>query len=222
MTATGIPRRRHRSLRAPPHRRLAGPLIDIVAAPETTGITGAPTARAHRRLDQHRHGRRRRPHRAAYPGLAAAARGLGDAADPASRNPRRQSRAALALLVFSQSAFRLPQEGRLGLSGPRRQSSLRRRLRSRPLRRAASFHAWRPRCSPMTRRSSPTSRSGLSIPDVLGDGANAAGDHALLPGEIINGIELPQPLQASARSTSARSAAPMRNGRWSRSARALW
>jgi xanthine dehydrogenase YagS FAD-binding subunit len=37
-------------------------------------------------------------------------------------------------------------------------------------------------------------RSGLSIPDVLGDGSNGAADHALQPGEMIRGIELPKPL----------------------------
>jgi xanthine dehydrogenase YagS FAD-binding subunit len=38
-------------------------------------------------------------------------------------------------------------------------------------------------------------RSGLSIPDVLGDGSNGAADNALLPGEMIRGIELPAPRQ---------------------------
>ena len=37
-------------------------------------------------------------------------------------------------------------------------------------------------------------RSGLSIPDVLGDGTSGA-DHALQPGEMIRGIELAKPLQ---------------------------
>ena len=36
-------------------------------------------------------------------------------------------------------------------------------------------------------------RSGLSIPDILGDGSNGAADNALLPGEMIRGIELPAP-----------------------------
>jgi len=36
-------------------------------------------------------------------------------------------------------------------------------------------------------------RSGLSIADVLGDGSNGAADNALLPGEMIRGIELPAP-----------------------------
>jgi len=38
-------------------------------------------------------------------------------------------------------------------------------------------------------------RSGLSIPDVLGDGTNGAADNVLLPGEMIRGIELPAPRQ---------------------------
>ena len=37
-------------------------------------------------------------------------------------------------------------------------------------------------------------RSGLSIGDVLGDGSNGSTDHALLPGEMIRGIELPTAL----------------------------
>jgi xanthine dehydrogenase YagS FAD-binding subunit len=36
-------------------------------------------------------------------------------------------------------------------------------------------------------------RSGLSISDILGDGSNGTADHALLPGEMIRGIELPAP-----------------------------
>jgi xanthine dehydrogenase YagS FAD-binding subunit len=38
-------------------------------------------------------------------------------------------------------------------------------------------------------------RSGLSIPDILGDGSNGAADNVLLPGEMIRGIELPAPRQ---------------------------
>ncbi|MET3840149.1 FAD binding domain-containing protein [Bradyrhizobium sp. OAE829] len=37
-------------------------------------------------------------------------------------------------------------------------------------------------------------RSGLSIPDVLGDGSNGTADNLLQPGEMIRGIELPKPL----------------------------
>ena len=95
-----------------------GPLIDIAAAPDTIGIElGRGRRRAHRRLHHHRRDRRRRPHRA---GLSRPCRGRAwsrDAADPSSRHARRQSRAAFALLVFSQSAYRLPEEGRHRLSG---------------------------------------------------------------------------------------------------------
>lgn len=38
-------------------------------------------------------------------------------------------------------------------------------------------------------------RSGLSISDILGDGSNGGADNALLPGEMIRGIELPAPRQ---------------------------
>ncbi len=47
-------------------------------------------------------------------------------------------------------------------------------------------------------------RSGLSIPDVLGDGSNGAADNALQPGEMIRGIELPKPLARRARVLQAR------------------
>jgi xanthine dehydrogenase YagS FAD-binding subunit len=38
-------------------------------------------------------------------------------------------------------------------------------------------------------------RSGLTIGEVFGDGANGAADNALLSGEMIRGIELPAPVQ---------------------------
>jgi len=38
-------------------------------------------------------------------------------------------------------------------------------------------------------------RSGLTIGELLGDGANGAADHALAPGEMIKSIELPPPVQ---------------------------
>ena len=37
-------------------------------------------------------------------------------------------------------------------------------------------------------------RSGLTIPDLLGDGTQARADHALAPGEMITGVTLPAPL----------------------------
>jgi xanthine dehydrogenase YagS FAD-binding subunit len=39
-------------------------------------------------------------------------------------------------------------------------------------------------------------RSGLTIGEVFGDGSNGAADHALLPGEVIHGVELPAPVQS--------------------------
>jgi xanthine dehydrogenase YagS FAD-binding subunit len=38
-------------------------------------------------------------------------------------------------------------------------------------------------------------RSGLTIGEVLGDGSNGAADHALAPGEMIKGVELPAPIK---------------------------
>jgi xanthine dehydrogenase YagS FAD-binding subunit len=37
-------------------------------------------------------------------------------------------------------------------------------------------------------------RSALAIEQLLGDGSNGASDHALLPGEMIEAIELPSPV----------------------------
>jgi xanthine dehydrogenase YagS FAD-binding subunit len=76
---------------------------------------------------------------AAYPGVAASASGL---ATPQVRacHTRWQSRTAVALLVFPPSRHRLPEERRQHLPCTLGQSSLRRRLRSRSLRRAASLH----------------------------------------------------------------------------------
>lgn len=38
-------------------------------------------------------------------------------------------------------------------------------------------------------------RSGLTIGELLGDGSNGAADHALAPGEMIRGVELPPPVK---------------------------
>ena len=136
----GIPRRRHRSLRTPPQRRVERPLVDLVrramtassgartAPPPSAPSPPSPTIAADKRITA-RLSRRCR-HRA----------GPRHAADPSSRDARRQPRPALALLVFSQSAYRLPEEGRHDCPARVGQSSLQRRLRSRPLRRAASLH----------------------------------------------------------------------------------
>ena len=103
-----------------------GPLIDIAATPDTSGIEwaadGAGRIGGLTTIEAIATDARLA---AAYPGLTTSA--------------RRQSRPALALLVLSQSAYRLPEEGRRGLSGPRRQSSLSRGVRPRPLRRSASL-----------------------------------------------------------------------------------
>ncbi len=102
-----------------------GPLIDIPPAPEMVGFAwgangaariGASTSIAAIADDARL--------TAAYPGIGAAAGGAGDAADPAPGHARRQSRPAVALLVFSQSAHRLPEEGRRRLPGARGQSPL--------------------------------------------------------------------------------------------------
>ena len=65
-----------------------------------------------RRVDDDRHDRGEPALAAAYPGIAAAASGLATPADPAPGDARRQSRAAFAVLVLPQSAYRLSEEGR--------------------------------------------------------------------------------------------------------------
>ena len=90
-----------------------GPLIDIAATADTSGSCGAPTAR--RGSAPSRRSPRSRadaPHRASLSGSCGGSAWSRDAAGPSSRDARRQSRAALALLVFSQSAYRLPEERR--------------------------------------------------------------------------------------------------------------
>ena len=117
-----------------------GPLIDITAAPDTIGMdwgadgavrigafTTIAAIAADARIAQ------------AYPGLAAAAEGL---ATPQIRhlatlggNLAQRSRC----WYFRNPQFACLKKGGHGLSRPRRQSSLQRRLRSRPLRGAASL-----------------------------------------------------------------------------------
>ena len=117
-----------------------GPLIDIVPTPDMIGIAWeAAGARPDRRLDDDRRDRGRRADRGGLSGNRRRRRRSRDAADPASGDARRQSRAAFALLVFSQPRHRLPEEGRRRLSGARGQPSLRRRVRSRAVRGAAPF-----------------------------------------------------------------------------------
>ena len=130
-----------------------GPLIDISAAPDTIGMHwGADGQFAHRRLHHHCRHRRRRAHRRGLSGHCRIRARSGDAADPPPRDPRRQSRATFALLVFSQSAYRLPEERRVRLSGAIGQSSLSRQpSTSAPAWRRIP-RRWRRRCWPMKRK----------------------------------------------------------------------
>ena len=118
-----------------------GPLIDIAAAPDTIGDSmGRGRRGAHRRLH---HASPRSPptraSRAAYPGIAASAQGLA--------TPQIRHLATLGGNLAQRSRcwyFRNPHIACLkkgGIDCPARvgQSSLRRRLRSRPLRRPASL-----------------------------------------------------------------------------------
>ena len=173
-----------------------------------TTIAAIAADRAHRRgLSGHRCRRTRSRH----------------AADPSSRHARRQPRAAFALLVFSQSAYRLPQEGRQRLPGTVGQSS----LSASPSISAPAWRRipppWRRRCSPMTPKSTTDQRSGLTIGDTPGRRLQRHRRSRAAAGR-----DDPQhrtacaACRASARSTSAPSAAAMPNGRWSKSAPAPW
>jgi hypothetical protein len=74
-------------------------------------------------------------------------------------------------------------------------------LRPRPLRRVASLDNGGPRCSPMRRKSSPsTQRPNRRAGDERTDGAAR---NALLPGEMMAAVELPPPI-AGARALPAR------------------
>ena len=158
MTATaqrGIPRRRHRPQRTAPQRRLDGTADrHISRARHDRDALGRTTARlrigAFTTIAAIAADRARRRGLSGPGGFRARSR---DAADPSSGDARRQPRATFALLVLSQSAHRLPQEGRIGLSRTLRQSSLSRGVRSRPLRRARIPPPWPRRCWPMRRRS---------------------------------------------------------------------
>jgi len=135
-----IPRRRYRSFRTPAQRAFAGTADRYRRdARHHRDRLGRGRRGADRGVHHHRRDRSRCPYRAGLSRSGGCSAWSRHPANPSSRDPWRQPRAALALLVFSQSADRLPQEGRNGLSGPIRQSSLRRRLRSRPLRGAASL-----------------------------------------------------------------------------------
>ena len=190
-----------------------GPLMDIVTAPDTIGIdsgatdggvTSARSRRSPRSLPT--------PASRAYPGIAACRRAR-HATNPSSCDARRQPRPALALLVFSQSAYRLPEKGRRRLSGPRAIISTAWRSISAPASRRIP-RPWRQRCSRMTQRSSPINEAGSRSGNSWATGRNGRQTTRWA------GRDDPRNLASSAapanaRSTSARSAAPMPNGRWS-------
>ncbi len=160
-------------------------------AGDASGLTGARTAqRASARLTTIAAIAADTRIAQAYPGVVGERARPRHAADPASCDARRQPRPALALLVFSQSAYRLPEEGRHRLPGPQRAiiSTAWRSISAPASRRIP--RPWRRRCSPMTRRSSPIDAAAFRSGELLGDGTNGRADHALASGEMISSIEL--------------------------------
>jgi xanthine dehydrogenase YagS FAD-binding subunit len=172
-----------------------GPLIDIPAGPDSIGIgwgadgaarIGALTTIAEIATDP-RIGQ-------AYPGLAAAAQGLA--------TPQVRHLATLGGNLAQRSRcwyFRNPDIACLKKGGadcPARAGNhlygvafdLGPCVAPHPSTMAATLLAYEARVS--TDR-----RSGLTIGELLGDGANGAADHALVSGEMIKGVELPLPLQ---------------------------
>ena len=172
-----------------------GPLVDIAPTSGMTGIAWDAAGAA--RIGASTIDRRDRGRRPAGGGLSRRRRRggrPGDAADPASRHPRRQSRPALALLVLPQSPYRLPQEGR---------RSTARRARATIFMASSSISGraspriprpWRRRFSAYEAKVTTNQREDLSIEQLLGDGSNGAADHALEAGEMIEAVELAPPL----------------------------
>jgi xanthine dehydrogenase YagS FAD-binding subunit len=173
-----------------------GPLIDLVAAPDTIGMdwgadgavrVGAFTTiaaiAADARIVQ------------GYPGLAAAAQGLA--------TPQIRHLATLGGNLAQRSRcwyFRNPNIACLKKGGadcPARTGNhlygvafdLGPCVAPHPSTMAAALLAYEAKIS--TDR-----RSGLTIGELLGDGSNGAADHALQSGEMIRSIELPPPLPA--------------------------
>jgi len=173
-----------------------GPLIDILAGPETIGIgwgadgaarigalTSIAAIAADARISQ------------AYPGLAAAAQGLA--------TPQIRHLATLGGNLAQRSRcwyFRNPHIACLKKGGTECPARAGNHLYSvafdlgpcvapHPSTMAAALLAYEATIS--TDR-----RSGLSIGELLGDGSNGAADHALAPGEMIRSVELPPPLPA--------------------------
>jgi xanthine dehydrogenase YagS FAD-binding subunit len=172
-----------------------GPLIDIIAAPDTIGIDWSADGAAHigafttiaaiaadARIAQ------------AYPGLVASAQGLA--------TPQIRHLATLGGNLAQRSRcwyYRNPQIACLKKGGtdcPARGGNhlygvafdLGPCVAPHPSTMAAALLAYDARIT--TDR-----RSGLTIGEVFGDGSNGATDHALLSGEMIRGVELPAPVQ---------------------------
>jgi xanthine dehydrogenase YagS FAD-binding subunit len=171
-----------------------GPLIDITAAPDTIGMhwgadgavrigafTTIAAVAADPRIVQ------------AYPGLAAAALGLG--------TPQIRHLATLGGNLAQRSRcwyFRNPQFDCLKKGGPDCPARAGNHLYSvafdlgpcvapHPSTMAAALLAYEATIA--TDR-----RSGLTIGELLGDGSNGAADHLLGPGEMIRSVELPSPV----------------------------
>ena len=188
---------RHRPLGAPPQRRLArAARRSSFATPRhDRDRLGRGRGGADRRLDVDRRDRGRRALRGRP--IPASPPRRGGLATPQIRHrshARRQSRAAFALLVLPQSAYRLPQEGR-------RRCARRARAITSMASSSISGRASRPHPSthgdgaPGLRRDGrhQPARSS-SIDRLLGDGSNGAADHALAAGEMIDTVELAPPL----------------------------
>lgn len=171
-----------------------GPLIDIAAAPDSIGIEwgadgaariGAFTSIAAIASDA--------GIAQAYPGLAAAALGLA--------TPQIRHLATLGGNLAQRSRcwyFRNPHFACLKKGGTDCPARAGNHLYSvtfdlgpcvapHPSTMAAALLAYEARVS--TDR-----RSGLTIGELLGDGANGAADHALQPSEMIRSVELPAPV----------------------------
>lgn len=172
-----------------------GAIVDLVAAPETTGISwgadgaarvGASTSIAAVAADAQV--------ARAYPGLAAAAAGL---ATPQIRhlatiggNLAQRSRC----WYFRNPHFDCYRKG--GAHCPAREGNhlygvafdLGPCVAPHPSTLAAALLAYDATVAT-------DKRSGLSITDLLGDGTFAASDHMLAAGEIIRGVQLQPPLQ---------------------------
>ena len=172
-----------------------GPLIDILSAPDTTGIhwgadgtarIGALTTIAALAADPRV--------AAAYPGLAASALGLA--------TPQIRHLATLGGNLAQRSRcwyFRNPHIACLKKGGsdcPARAGNhlygvafdLGPCVAPHPSTMAAALLAYE--ASIVTDK-----RNGLTVGEVFGDGANGAADNALLPGEMIKSVELPAPIE---------------------------